>query len=228
VLLGLLLLWQVIFISGANILFLVAGKMPELASTAPVTEGTKVFRSWVSVTGQAQGWSLFAPFVTTRSVLVAVQLDGEKDGQGDVPKDELLSMFEPTDRNHYLHPFGVGRLSDHEAELGLVMWTSGVSEQQQPEDLRRALADNVRNNGPRIESYLRWRTSRWRRDHPEQPEPKQVILVARVYAIQPPGERHDEIWTGPTIVPLARWRTDGSGVEPYDPVTRRFQERGRD
>jgi hypothetical protein len=239
VLLGAFVAWQLVFILLSNVLSLFATSGSDSAegikSSPTIAVGefaSDVMKRWAELTGQLQGWALYAPHVPTRAVFVAVELRWDDDPRWPVqeaPRQLIRSGIEPDDPFHYFRPFGTFRLPCYEANLGLVMWTWDTEAfGEKPEFWRDALAANVRTNSPAIEAYLRWRLVDYVREHPKEPPPRQAVLVVRSYAIPAPGTRPWS-WDGPTEQAVARWRPavevppDYLPVEAFDPVTRRFE-----
>lgn len=53
-------------------------------------------------------------------------------------------------------------------------------------------------------TYMQWRLKEWKRSHPDEQAPTQIILCQRFYRIHDPDETVG--WDGPFLVPLIRWR----------------------
>jgi hypothetical protein len=197
-LVGLFVVWQLIFLVAANVLFLLWPAVPQPYGNA---------------TGQWQGWSLYAPDVPKRAGFVAVELRWK-----DRPAVKLRSDNEPDDLLHFFRPPGTGRLLNYEAHLRLVLltWTPQDAAAE-PEVWRKEVADAVRRWGRPMQAYLGWRRDRYLRDHPGTPPPDELILWVRLYEIGPPGQT-PWTWPGPTEVPLVRWRPGAPLREGYLPV----------
>jgi hypothetical protein len=239
VLLGFLVVWQVFFILASNLLSLMpAATAPSETAqrvapraAEPVRSLTRVTAWWAEVTGQLQGWALYAPHVPTQAAFVAIELRWDEDPcwPAETPREMLPSEIEPHTAAAYFRPFGTFRLPAYEANLSLPMWSyDREAAAQEAEIWRQRLADAVRKQWRPIEAYLRHRLRGYERDHPRSPPPQQVLLLVRLYRIpppgQPPGDRDD-----PTQHAVARWRpgaaclSDFLPVESYDPVTGRFE-----
>jgi hypothetical protein len=245
VLLGLFICWQLMFILVANFVSLVPPARPEPEAPAEDQKpGRKigrdavaflgnVTRPWQELTGQWQGWALYAPRVPHQAVFLAVELRWDDDPRwpSEAPNSvpALRSEIEPPDPAHYFRPFGTFRLAQYQANLSLVMWDWNAQEAAtKPEVWRRLLADAVRQQWRPMEAYLRWRMLAFERDHAGLPPPRQVLLLARIYRIPPPEQR-PWIWDHPVEQALARWRPEVDvppgflPVESYNPETRRFE-----
>lgn len=231
VLLGLFILWQLLFLPAANFLSL----FPAPPSAAGTTEGGSVLRAtirrWSDWTGQLEGWALYAPDVPKRAVFIATEFRWDDDSRWPVerPREVVRSEIEPADPMAFYRPFATFRLPCYEANLGLVMWTWDECDfAEHPEEWRTRIAEAVRRSALPAQAYLRWRLQEFRCAHPEHAAPEQVVLLGRIYAIPPPGTR-PWAWAGPFEQAVARWRP---GVEPppgylpveaFDPVMRCFQ-----
>jgi hypothetical protein len=216
--------WQLVFILAANFLSI----LPEKSAAGPAA----VTNCWAELTGQWQGWSLYAPFVPHQAVFLEVELRWDNNLTRPAPPAgsvRLRPANEPDDPYHYRRPVGTFRLPQYPANLSLVLWAwDGADYARDPEKWRQEIAKAVRNKWRPTLAYLRWALSQYERDHPGRAPPRQVILVGRLYSIPPPGEAPWH-WDGPHEVPLARWQP-GSAVpedrlplESYDPVKRRFE-----
>jgi hypothetical protein len=245
VVLGLFVVWQVVFLGASSIFGLVPRTQPEEgelidsrpipsipAHNEPVREAintiTNVTDFWAGLTGQSQVWWLFAPNPPRNSTFVAVDLHWEQ-ADGTRATVRLPSFFEPADPTHYFRPPGADdRLYHWDARFGL-MYSSWREESftREAEFWRDALAGRVRRQWKSLRAYLRWRANTYQHEHPDRPAPTAADLVVRIYPKPLPGQ---PAWSGPIPVelPLARWRPtepqrDGSlPVEAYDPVTRTF------
>jgi hypothetical protein len=247
VLLGVFILWQLIFLLTANCFSLLPreesraelpprqpdDKLEQAPGTARrvVDFLAGITRRWADVTGQYQGWALYAPNVPVQATFVAVELrwDDERPGKADGSNVVLLSEIEPADPYSYFRPLGSFRVSAYEANLGLVMWTWARDlAKPEPEVWQRRLADAVRQKGKAMLAYLRWRLQSFQHEHPQWPAPTQVILLARIYPTPPPG-RQPWHWDARIDQPVARWRP-GAEVAPgylplesYNPLSGRFE-----
>jgi hypothetical protein len=249
VLLGLFILWQVCFLFAANLLEVLRYYRPSVASAeatlaqvlAPgwaAQEGhvhdlvetvVCVTNRWSHVTGQPQSWGLFAPNVVSECPFVAVELRWEDDdGSAAHAPVLLLSENEPDDVTRFFR-WRNFRLRKFESYLDVVLQPE---EDETPEACARRwqnlIEDRLRRETNTAILYLRWRRDAYQREHPDRPEPRQLILHVRRYHIPAPNEGRIG-WDGPFMEPVARWRpaaTPPAGhrpLEAYDPVTRRFE-----
>ncbi len=247
VLLGGFIVWQLGFILTANLLpFVHQARPPEsvLGPEARLSAGGKVLRTaeealghWSNLTGQLQGWSLYAPFVPTQATFVAVEL--RWDDAPDWPANSgrvvrLYSAIEPSDPRHYFRPFCTFRLPAYEANLGLVMWAwDEEAAAREPERWRQCLAAAVRRQWKPMKAYLQWRSAAFEAEHPETAPPTQVILLARMYRMPSPDQPAGD-WSEPVERPIARWRPGADvprgclPLESYNPATNCFDRITRD
>ena len=255
VLLGGFIVWQLGFILAANFLPFLHAVRPQ-ESDPPGTDapgpgaearlgaGRRVLGlldetlgHWSNLTGQLQGWSLYAPYVPTQATFVAVELrwDDPADWPGtDEERVSLHSAIEPGDPRHYFRPFCTFRLPAYEANLGLVMWAwDETSAAQEPDVWRQRIAAAVRRQCKPIHAYLRWRLASFEGEHPEAAPPTQVILLAHIYRIPSPDQAAGD-YSEPVKKPIARWQP-GADVPPgvlplesYNPATDRFDRITKD
>jgi len=216
-LLGLFIAWQLVFLAADNYLELLSRLFPMRELGEQLRTGLK---SWERLTGQTQYWSLFAPRVeeSSRFAAVAVVSDGER--------HELLSPFEAPSLQFLRFPGGSDRLFNYEQNTTLRLYLpwDEATVAQEPETYRQARHDALRKHGRPALAYLRWRWAEYRREHPELPPPRELILQLRVYPIPAPGTPWQ--WQEPLVRPLARWRPDSDKalpLEAYDPAKRRFE-----
>lgn len=240
--LGAFIVGQLGFILTANFLPLVRapktdsgipGQEAKLSSKINVLGGlTNSLRHWSNLTGQLQGWSLYAPHVPMQATFVAVELRWDEDDIWPAERVQRLclrSEIEPVDPAHFYRPFVTFRLLAYEANLGLVMWNwSAESAAKESEVWRQRLAAAVRKGWKPMRAYLQWRQQAYEREHPEMAPARQIILLARMYHIPTPGR---EFPARPEAVerPLARWRPGTEPapgflpIESFNPVTGRFE-----
>ncbi len=290
VLLGIFVLWQIFFLAGGNLIELADSARDDLPKdVAPAVEQVvpgwpekkghvhdltelagKATTRWGQVTGQLQGWQLFAPDIRRHSVFPAVVLRWDDDPRWPLPlpapqlaarrlaplaartalelavlrlaavenvppppapfpSATLLSDNEPPDVNSYFR-FGRFRLRRLEGNLTVLLrQATDETPAQAAERWRGRIFELLDHDGEFAKAYLQWRWQSYRREHPDRPEPKQIILVMRRYAIADP-EKAPPYWEGPFTVPVARLQPPARGeasrsaLEMYNPVTQRFQE----
>jgi hypothetical protein len=233
VLLGLFVVGQLSFLLAANFLPLLRSALaskswPGEEAVAPGVEGT---RHWARWTGQLQGWSQYSPAAPAQAVFVAVELrwDDDPHWPGLGRREVLRSASEPEDPHRYFRPFGSFRLHAYEADLSRVTWAwDAEAYAREPEEWRQRFVAAVRQSWPAMQAYLSWRWREQQRQRPDEPEPKQVVLLCRLYQVPPPGTRPWD-WGAAVEQPVARWRPAhqaGPGwlpIDAFNPVTRRFE-----
>jgi hypothetical protein len=253
-LLGVLIIWQLVFILAANLFSITGSYFParnnlengrsteigaisaRLIAHTVVTGINEVTSRWAQITGQFQGWSLYAPHVPTQAVFIvtAFRWADDREWRRDDPgMTRRISRSEkPENPEHYFRPFGTFRLQGYEANLALVMWTwddSAVA--NDPEGWHERLAAHVRKNRKSIQAYLQWQLNSLVKEQPEKPAPKQVFLLARIYRIPNPKQWCGS-WEQPIERPIALWRpfrepAEGKlSVESFNPVTGGFEPLG--
>jgi hypothetical protein len=235
ILLGLFVIWQLLFLFTSNVLPLVPHGKQELdeltddislhghsTSIEPIQQAIEgislVSDRWMEATGQLQGWSLFAPTFPPQGGFVAVQFRWN-DGSSEV----LKSSFEPPDPAHYFRPPGTyGRLFNYESRFVILpdFWPAAMlGPEGGPGGLewREAITRRVRVQWKSIRAYLRWQRDRYVNEHPKGPPPMEVILVVDLYETPGPNEQP---WKpkGPFARPLARWRPEVSPPQGYLPL----------
>ncbi len=318
VLLGAFILWQLAFLFGVNFLEMINTARDELPSDHgraidrvlpgwPSKKGhfhdladvaNQVMRRYAQLTGQTQGWSLFAPDVGRQCVFPAVLVRWDEDPlsapvltrpltplaarspleaaalwsvalraplprpaaqlaarefgtlaaanplqeavlrvarsagpAAPVPPAPLTirSDNEPEDVYHYFR-VGKFRLRRLEGNLAIILRvTADETREEAAKRWRDRIARLLDDDGDVVKAYLRWRWQSYRKAHPEAPEPAQLILVMRRWAIRPP-EKAPPYWDGPFTMPVGRlqprvrWQPGRSPLEMYNPVTGRFEE----
>ncbi len=141
----------------------------------------------------------------------------------------LLSDNEPRNTQHYLR-IGHFRLRRYESCIDI----SPTSADEKPDTVvdvwREDIESRVRDRWQLMHAYLNWRLRRLLKEYPELPEPRQVILWARIYRV-PLSEEAPSPWTwrGPEWHPVARWQPGAVWedrllpVEMFNPVVGRFE-----
>lgn len=162
---------------------------------------------WAQVTGQGQGWSLFAPRFGEAGTFLTLEV---LTGAGD--RTELRSRFEPADPSHYVR-FDVlnYRLFYREMSYALFYstWTPD-SFATQGGEWRTDIRDFVTTYRRSMSAYVRWRVET------ELPgaDPREVRINIRVFLPPKPGETARP---APIAVPFARWTPNE--LMPFDPMT---------
>ena len=173
---------------------------------------------WVQLTGQGQGWRLFAPQVQTRALFPSVTTEVK----GPPPALHQLSSYcEPANPNWFFHFPGSGdRLFHVEKEVYWLPMVAWDPEQirNDPQGWHNYVVASVRDRWRRIRTYLAWRI----RGEPVPPEV--VYLSVHVYPLSAAGRRilPAEIVT----VPLVRWRPAWQPPEGYLPIEVYNEETG--
>jgi hypothetical protein len=232
VLLGLLIVWQLVFIVAANLLDFFphrVHRLDELTSYRELQAGTKnpcptahalanITDGWAQLTGQYQQWWLFAPDFPPQSTFPLVELRWDDSALGLAPV-QLRSSLEPQSTASYFHPpTSADRLLHYECNLGLgyVYW----SERDAAVDAanwRQLLLDMVQSQWKSMRAYMRWRTAEYLAAHPDLPPPDEVRLLIRIYPTPAAGELPGRR-SLPIDRPYARWRCAENGPPEMLPV----------
>jgi hypothetical protein len=229
--LGLFILWQLLFLVGANSLHLLdATDWVEGEGTLHETlkEATKVSSRWSELTQQPQDWSLFAPGVTDH--IPFLELEFRWDDRAPI---HWLSPNEPEDIQRFLR-CGRFRLRRYEGTLDVTMSIDTDKTEAGMADAWRSIIENRLKGSSgevaaRLAAYVQWRYRAFQRVHPELLAPKQVIVNVRLYAIAAPGSG-SPIWSKPDTRPMCRfrselsWPPDSRDVEMFNPVTEQFEK----
>jgi hypothetical protein len=240
---GVFALWQLVFLPAANLIDFVP-RRPGSPDTGPSLDlyqergafttveplqrtaeiAGDVLDAWSEVSGQDQGWSLFAPGCPPHSLFQAVELRF-----ADGAPVEFRSRFEPTDLQNPAPrlPLVHDRAFNFEALLTTPGgYCSPESLAAHPEMWSRELPATVRDNHRPILAWLRWHTAEYRRTNPGR-EPTEVVLKYRYFPTPLPGEARG--WTKAVVErPYARWKPGATPepgflpVEGYDPVAGRY------
>lgn len=234
VLLGLLIIWQIVFLLGDNVLNLlyasgrVTGKDKVGAVVDQVSGGIGqgkghwhdiyyILQRWEYVCNTPQNWRMFSPGVADWFSFVRVELrwDDRKPGaaapQGVRKPVELMGMNEPHDLANYVRmgPWRFQRYEDY-----FIAMDFRVYEEETPEKAQRRwknqISERIDSEWPTMNAYLNFRWRKYKREHPDIDEdPKQLILLVYSYGIpERPGKP-----LGPTVMPIVRWQPGGK-AEP--------------
>lgn len=141
----------------------------------------------------------------------------------------VLSENEPGDKQHYVK-FGHFRLRRYESCIDI----SPAAADKEPDSVvdawREDIESRVRDRWRMMHAYMNWELRRFLKDHPDHPQPRQVILWARVFRVPSPEEAPSPwSWQGPEWHPVARWQPDAEWsadllpVEMFNPVVNRFE-----
>jgi hypothetical protein len=190
-----------------------------------------VAKRYGELTGQMQGWSLFAPGVAHQAAFPVVELRWvAEDGHLD-RSVRLASSFEPPDPANYIHwPSSDCRLFNYEFRLTNPLWFwSEENFRAEPKDWREWLMYRVGRQWKSMRAYLTWRMRRYLAEHPGESPPTEVVLLVRLHPIAPPGNAGSATPL-PYERPLARWVLPRGAflgklpVEVFDPVADQFIE----
>jgi hypothetical protein len=244
ILLGVFVVWQLLFMVGSNLLAFFphgAAEEGELSDSRCGASGSgdgvpgqlaieitaAVTDRWAHLTGQIQAWWLFAPSFPEQATFPVVELRWDDTDQWGRPSEasapsqpvRLHSVLEPADPRSYFRPPGsMDRLFHYEIRLGLLMT---VWDQRSAEKYRfswhTAVHDRVRRQWRSIRAYLRWQVQQFQQLHPELPSPRQAVLLIAIYKTPTPEQR-TLACAGPIERPLARWFPATDASEPYLPI----------
>jgi hypothetical protein len=208
ILLGLFVAWQLLFLLAGNAARILPAILPSheepnhlnelVSSVSAVTEG------WMQLTGQSQGWRLFAPTVPTRALFVTVELSGPGDAR------VMASFFEPAPAGHFFHQPGSGdRLWHMEKNLAwpFVAWDADAVAQR-PGEWRQYLEDSIRHQWRAYRGFLAWRLRKFHEEHPEEPAAEALYLQVQVFT---PSAGTEQPASRQITVLVLRWRP---GHEP--------------
>jgi len=242
VLLGVFIVWQLVFIVTANLLEFFPHRVhqpdeltsfrelpPDAGNARPgIHLLAAITDRWVKLTGQYQMWWLFAPEFPPQATFPVVELHWDDPASGLAPV-RLPSSFEPADTASYFRPAGSDdRLFHYEVHLGLGLcyWDESAAAPE-TEAWRKHFRDVVRSQWKSMRAYLRWRTAEFLKQHPDLPPPDQARLLVRIYPTPALGASPQDR-RPPYDQPLARWRCAENGqpgllpLEAYEPFSRRY------
>jgi hypothetical protein len=177
-----------------------------------------VLDGWGELTGQKQGWSLFAPGLPPHTLLPAAEFRFP-----DGTSDTVLSRFEPADlanppaRAPLIHD----REFNFEFQLVVPAWFASDEVLTETPQAGAHLTAAVRDRHRPILAWLRWQLRRYQEAHPERGTPSEVILMLRYIPTPRPGQPRD-LTKLITQRPFARWKPGTEMIEAFDPATRRF------
>jgi hypothetical protein len=243
---GLFAAWQLLYLPAANLIDLIPRRLgPPLEPVADGYQARGAFTAvepvqraadwagdaldfWSEVSGQEQGWSLFAPKMPDYSVFPAVEFQF-----ADGTRDDLRSPFEPADKSHppLRPPLLDNRPFNAEAVLMYPVWFAPpeavVAGRWPPAGIERlpeayaALPETVRVWRGVIRAWLAWRLAEYRTGRPDRGPPVAVVLKHRFVPTPEPGDPHG--WTAPVVErPYAKWRPAADTIEAYDAILRQF------
>ena len=240
---GLFALWQMAFLVGDNAIdFIPRRPAPTdinpsmrfyqeygaFTSVEPLQRGVEkvgdVLDFWSEITGQQQGWSLFAPGFPPHTIFPAVEFHFP-----DGTSETLRSPYEPPDLNALgvRAPLVHTRMYNIEIQFAVNGWVCTEESLRDRPEVWKAMPNTVRDGHAATLAWLKWRTRAFKAAHPDRGEPGEVVLKFRYIPTPLPNEPRG--WTKPiTERPYARWKP-GTPPEPgflelegYDPVAKQF------
>lgn len=245
-LLGLFIGVQILFLLGGNFLPLLPHGVPDADevtddTTMPgrmfenealqqtLTVAGTTARRYGELTGQMQGWSLFAPLVAPQATFLVTELHWHDDEQHPPRSVQIVSDFHPENPQHYFHlPRSDCRLVNYEFRLSQSLWyLTDESLAEQPAFWQEWVNRRVSRQWKSLRAYLNFQQQRYLAEHPDERPADEVRLIVRTYPIPLPGT---DAATPLAAIdrPLARWRpsvSNSAGVLPleaFDPVTRQY------
>lgn len=242
VLVGLFALWQLVSLVAANLIDFVPrrpgrGDEPPLdilqergqfTHVEPLQRSVElvgdVLDGWGELTGQKQGWSLFAPGLPPHTLFPAVEFRF-RDGSSDT----VLSLFEPMDLMNppVREPLIRDREFNFEFQLIVPAWFGSDEVLAEAPQAGSHLTASVRNRHRLILAWLQWQLRRYQQMSPDRGMPSEVILTLRYIPTPRPGQPRD-LAKPVSQRPYARWKpgeTPPPGflpIEAFEPATRRF------
>jgi hypothetical protein len=180
---------------------------------------------WARLSGQEQGWSLFAPDTVDWTCLVYVELKWTEDA-GPCESVILLSDNHPRDIGSYFR-FGHFRLRRFESKLETPLRKNSPDEKEEDYLFRwqervkeKVLGDTDRPVNKEIAIYLNWKLRKFLEKNPDMPAPAEVILHSRTWTIPPPPGPRPWQWQEESDQPVCRWRPplhwpNSEGLELY-------------
>lgn len=237
---GLFALWQLAYLPLANLIDFVPrripGPQPEVFGDPAQQRGAfttleplqraaeragDALDFWSEVSGQEQGWGMFAPGPPPYSCFVAVEFRF-----ADGTADTVLSLYEPDHaRPGFRTPLLHNRAFNHEMSFTFEPWYLPNDKITERPDLYARLPAGARAFRVPIVSYLKWRLAAYREQHPERGAPTEVILKHRFVRTPHPAE--PTVW-GTTVDerPYAKWTPATGTYDAYDPVRGAFVPEG--
>jgi hypothetical protein len=139
------------------------------------------------------------------------------------------SENEPTDKQHYFK-IGHFRIRRYESNIDIAPNPSDKEPAAVVDAWREEIEGRVRERWRLMHAYLRWQLEKFLAGHPGLPEPRQVILWARIYRVPPPEQSlWPWSWRGPDWHAVARWQPQAKwedqhlSIEMFNPVVDRFE-----
>lgn len=242
--LGLLILWQLVYLAIANsleTLEIVTHRFPETsAAITKILDESRagepqrplgslssliyVVDKYGQFTEQPQRWSLFAPNISDQTSFLAYELRWH----GEEQSAWLLSDNEPENPAEYWRMLG-NRVRSVEQNLTVSFsFDAGETEQEARERWAGQIRDKLARDHDILIAHAALRLLEFQADHPDAPVPDEVLIHIRGYQIAPPGaDAAGQAFT-PYQLAFARWRPTASyspeviPVEAFDPVTEQY------
>ena len=245
--LGLLIIWQLIFLGLSNYVDFFPVRQPgegeledyrELSPLDPTPPlilrcSTFVTDHWAQLTGQYQVWWLFAPDFPKQANFPTVELIWHPvDQRAAAESVWLKSSFEPQSTQSYLRlPSGRDRLFLYEVHLGLgsLAWQAERDQQSGPVEQkmwRNHFRGLVQRQQRSMGAYMQWRWRDYQQSHPGLREPDEMIFHTRIYPTPHPGQERAADQQ-PTLFTQARFFAPVGNQSPviqwFDPFTKKFR-----
>ncbi len=140
-----------------------------------------------------------------------------------------FSDNQPADPRHFFK-IGHFRLRRYESSIDIAPTSADKERDAVVDAWREDIESRVRDRWKLMHAYMKWQMSRLMKENPGLPEPRQVILWARIYRVPPPeGSPAPWTWQGPEWHAVARWQPRAKWednllpVEMHNPVVDRFE-----
>lgn len=235
ILLGLFVLWQLLFMLGESTCQLVGTVTPEENSNVRTVlhPFCLVTGAYARLTAQGEHWGMFTPRPAPHSAYLVVEL---YDDAGAGPTLVLSDLLEPEDLDDYWQPLGSSdRLLKYQFELVKPSLVIDDAELRRlfPAESREFVFDVVRKNWQLIRAYLLWRLRKYEEDHGAVKPPASMVLAVKAYRTPLPGQSQSAR-SKPVLLPYARWvraledSPDFLPVEAYDIEAKRFHRLRRE
>ena len=242
--LGLLILWQLVYLTIANsleTLEIVTHRFPETSAAitkvldesrageperplGPLSSLIYVVDKYGQITEQPQRWSLFAPNISDQTSFLAYEFRWHDEERS----VWLLSDNEPENPAEYWRMLG-NRVRSVEQNLTVgFSFDAGETEQ----DARARWAVQIREKLARdhdvLIAHAALRLADFQADYPDAPIPDEVLIHIRGYDIASPDAQSSRQAFTPYQMAFARWSptadypSDVIPIEAFDPVTEQY------
>jgi len=165
---------------------------------------------WADLTGQGQGWSLFAPDAWRHAPFLALEFRWEEEPW----PGELARDLTPLAASHVLEEAALVSAAD-KPNAKTRQEPLLILSENEPADLthffrvgkfrlRRYESVLGPEHPKHLRAYVRWKWRRLQKEHPELPPPEQIFVLERDYQIpQPDGQTSPWDWQGPKVLIVA-------------------------